>query len=655
MQSPSIGALKRKKGAPMRIRNSLVLLAIFAIFTLGYIAEPRTSVTAIAESSSFIAANQAAFVPTQEPDQAVQPIQSSEVEIAQSAPQSDPAANLPETASGLRTDQVQNAKVGNINQGLPYTPSVWPDYIPARQIPIIEYSNGVSYLSPDGKWEMTAGWFRDEIFWLKQNGFRTITPKELIAFLNMEIMPPQGSIVLKFLTDAHTKRSDFTNVIIPILQSTGFTGNLFAAYENVSDQCDTEKLCWPELIEWNNQGLLTVGSEGLSDFNDYWNGPDAAKPLAEKSKQLIEKKLGRPIFFLAYNSELETKAWYYPAEAGYQAGFARKKVYREQSLIPMGSVRFGDADRYALPSYMPYSSEKLYPLTSSFNGMVQLSFQEMIWKAVGGPFIEKESIATTNPSTEQRQKTWTTIFNYCAGGTRKEMDGGQYLDKIPFLTDVSAGAQKELNGFVEVRPTCYFIANNKPRFIVLHYTEGYLPEAVNTFRSTRGVASHYIVDIDGSITQLVPENQGTYHVSCSGSEKGACLPSCLACKNENGGFKEPYLQSIGIEIVNPGPVIKKGDLFFDAYRRLYFGPVMQNPAPTTGPFLYKYEYWGGYTDQQLNAVRILINDIETRWKIEGVVGHSDIQYKVDPGPALATFLQVLNSEVACQRNNSLFC
>ena len=629
----------KEEGAFMIMKRSFVLLILVFVLAIGYSAQPHGSVTAITDPTPVLISTQ------EDPTPAAEPTIPAATETVSTSPQApEPASQSPlNTASGIQT---VSATAADFSQGLPYTPSVWPDYAPARQIPVIEYSDGVSYVSPDGKWEMKADWFRDQIFWLKQNGFRAITPKELISFLNFEIMPPQGSIVLKFLTNAHTKRSDFTNVIIPILKETAFHGNLFVAYENISDTCDSEKLCWPELIEWQNQGILTVGSEGLNDYNDYWNCPEAAKPVAEKSKQLIEQKTGKPVFFMAFNSERETTAWYYPAEVGYQAAFDRRKIYREQSQIQMTSVRFGDYDRYALPSYMPYSSEKTYPLTMNFVGETQISFRDLMWKAIGASAPDMTTFKTTDPSAADRAKAWDTVFNYCSGGTRRDMSGGQFLDKIPFFTNVSIEAQKELNGFVDVRPTCYFIANNSPRFIVLHYTEGTLAEAVNTFRGNKGVAAHYIVDVDGTVTQLVPENFGTFHASCSGSEKGACVPACAACKSQSGGFKEPYLQSIGIEIVNPGPVIKKGDFFFDAYKRMYFGPVLENPAPTDGTFLYKYQYWGGYTDQQMSAVKTLVNDIESRWPIEGVVGHSDVQFKVDPGPALETFLQVLNGEAS---------
>ncbi len=126
-----------------------------------------------------------------------------------------------------------------------------------------------------------------------------------------------------------------------------------------------------------------------------------------------------------------------------------------------------------------------------------------------------------------------------------------------------------------------------PSLLVLHYTGMQTGEAaIARLRDPEAkVSAHYVVEEDGRIFRLVPEERRAWHAGVS---------FWRGRRNVNG-------DSIGVEIVNPGHAF--------GYR--------------------------AFPEAQVAAVLALIADIRTRWNIEDrdIVGHSDIAptRKEDPG------------------------
>lgn len=126
-----------------------------------------------------------------------------------------------------------------------------------------------------------------------------------------------------------------------------------------------------------------------------------------------------------------------------------------------------------------------------------------------------------------------------------------------------------------------------PYMLVLHYTG--MPTGEAALARLRDpaaeVSAHYMVEEDGRIFRLVPEERRAWHAGVSFWRGQADINSI----------------SIGIEIVNPGHEF--------GYR----------PFP----------------EPQVQAVMALVADIRTRWTIENVdiVGHADVapDRKEDPG------------------------
>jgi len=196
----------------------------------------------------------------------------------------------------------------------------------------------------------------------------------------------------------------------------------------------------------------------------------------------------------------------------------------------------------------------------------------------------------------------------------------ELLDSKAFQTQVSQSAQSQLPNGVTVSPTCNFVAGNTPRAIVLHYTDGSLVGAVATFQLPQNTSAHYIIGRDGAVVQMVQEGQGAFHVSCYGY-RSYCLPTCPIC-DVNGKFAEPYTQSIGIELVNAGHV--NPDTFH--------GAIYEDYANAFG-----YRFWEDYPAAQIAALKV--QDTRSRWHIswDMVIGHSRVNNKPDPGPALNLF------------------
>lgn len=164
-----------------------------------------------------------------------------------------------------------------------------------------------------------------------------------------------------------------------------------------------------------------------------------------------------------------------------------------------------------------------------------------------------------------------------------------------------------------------------PRFIVQHYTAGYTGQsAINILtRKGSGVSAHIVVDLDGTITQLVPFNVKAWHAGPS----------------SHMGYTGLNSHSIGIEIVNIGYLRKVGDdKYEDAYGKIHSGSdfpsgmvAAKHSRVGSGTF-----YWPRYTEAQLKAVDELTEALVDKYPIIDIVSHEEIDtrgWKTDPGPA----------------------
>jgi N-acetylmuramoyl-L-alanine amidase len=171
-----------------------------------------------------------------------------------------------------------------------------------------------------------------------------------------------------------------------------------------------------------------------------------------------------------------------------------------------------------------------------------------------------------------------------------------------------------------------------PDYLIIHYTAtDEAQSAINWFTDTRDnpdrIAAHVVVDIDGTITQLIPFNHRANHAGTSTWDGTANL----------------NYHSIGIEIVNPGFVEKLSD---NSFRRSTDSGSKIYPVSSNEKFLkidHKHKFWTGkdnhywfkFPDVQLQAVYKLSKKLFEIYHLISAIGHDDISpaRKPDPGPA----------------------
>lgn len=175
-----------------------------------------------------------------------------------------------------------------------------------------------------------------------------------------------------------------------------------------------------------------------------------------------------------------------------------------------------------------------------------------------------------------------------------------------------------------------------PTLIVLHDSAGGLG-ADGSISWLAGnpnkTSAHFVVARDGTITQLAPADHKCNH---AGKSEWRGRQMC-------NGF------AIGIEIVNPGKLLARGDGAVSSvgtvYDRAEYGiGRCQTPAHGDG-------YWMPYTSEQIAAVEALVAALARAYpSIKEVVGHHDISpgRKVDPTP----LMDWPRMRAALQRSNS---
>jgi N-acetyl-anhydromuramyl-L-alanine amidase AmpD/peptidoglycan/xylan/chitin deacetylase (PgdA/CDA1 family) len=487
--------------------------------------------------------------------------------------------------------------------------------MPAARIPVIEYHYSTYRLTDEIY--MTSGWFEDQMSWLAENGYHTLTANELVQFLDGGPVPAPAAVLTFDIGTEH--RDDYVNVIIPALRRNHLHALIFVVTGMISDSCaDPAVECWDELRQWAAEGLIDVESHGV-------NHPDYATLAAADqrfdagaAKTLIEEKIGRPVAGFAFPYDSFTAgATKVIQSLGYQFAFGGN-TRADRSIIP------ADSDRFSLPRIYPYSNPKIYPVIYGSQGM---TFDRLVETnsapAAGAPAANTPApasdTATPAPAGYSLAKYYLNCLN--ANAVLGPMDHLYALSQLSFPPDLSADAQSLLAQPIILRPSCNVERGNQPRAIILHATRGELAPTISEFQRPANTSVHYIIDRDGQVYQMVPEGLAAYHVSC-GDNRTMCVASCPICNSADGAFRQPYLQSVGIELVNLGQMANPagfGGLVYEDYLMSF-----------------NYRFWEDYPDAQLASLRILVEDIRNRWGIpySMVMGHYRINEKSDPGPAL---------------------
>lgn len=167
---------------------------------------------------------------------------------------------------------------------------------------------------------MPARIFDRQMSFLKANGYHTVTPEELLAFLRYSKPLPRKSV---WITMDDGYRSTY-KIAYPILKKYGFTATMFIYTEFVG--ASRLAVTWEQLREMKASGFA-IGSHTVSHS-------DLTKPRPEESaeafiarvrrelgesKKTIDKKLGQDTLVLAYPfGYYDQRAISLADEAGYK-------------------------------------------------------------------------------------------------------------------------------------------------------------------------------------------------------------------------------------------------------------------------------------------------------------------------------------------------
>ncbi len=185
--------------------------------------------------------------------------------------------------------------------------------------------------------------FEEQMQYLHDNGYHTITPDQLVAYLKYGSTLPEKPIMLSF-DDGYL--DNYTNAY-PIMKKYGFTATIFVVTNLVGR--DPRFMNWDQAREMQQEGFVfgshTVNHVVLTKLSS----EEALNELVD-SRLEIEQQLGKPPLYFAYptgayNMQIEDLV----RRAGYKAAF---------------TIRYGqvgqDSNIYALERIPIFKGQKTF-------------------------------------------------------------------------------------------------------------------------------------------------------------------------------------------------------------------------------------------------------------------------------------------------------
>jgi N-acetyl-anhydromuramyl-L-alanine amidase AmpD len=186
-------------------------------------------------------------------------------------------------------------------------------------------------------------------------------------------------------------------------------------------------------------------------------------------------------------------------------------------------------------------------------------------------------------------------------------------------------------------------------WIVIHYTaNGSGRGVLSWFKNPSArVSAHYVLDRDGTIYQLVRDEDTAWHAGLVA--RSGLSDEENANRRERDSKLSPNRRGIGIEVVNWGQLRRDGDNYFtwfDNWTTPYKGEVVTARG----------YYWAAYTEQQYDKLISLVSFLRKKYEVpvqfpahgagtynaeisdlqnfRGLLGHEAIDdTKIDPGGA----------------------
>ncbi len=199
----------------------------------------------------------------------------------------------------------------------------------AVRVPILLYHH-IEDISPDASDSIKSYYVSPTIFerqmaWLAENNYQVIPLEKLVNYLqNRKNKPPARSVVITFDDGTIGQYKD----AFPVLRYYNFPATFFVVTNWTDEATRKEKggyMNWRQLKEMANNGMEiashTVSHKTLGEASE-------EEIMAEilNSKNIIEEKISKPIFSIAYpGGSYNELARYYSAQYNYSAALSVDK------------------------------------------------------------------------------------------------------------------------------------------------------------------------------------------------------------------------------------------------------------------------------------------------------------------------------------------
>jgi len=142
--------------------------------------------------------------------------------------------------------------------------------------------------------------FHEQIRWLSDSGFASISPDRLVEFMAFTAQLPRRSVLITADTESQT----FYEAAVPILKAFGMTATVFVAPGRVGEK---GAMTWEQIRALSREGF-TIGCRGRygrsltrrkrgQSFKENFSWIESE---LQQGKKRIEESLGKPCRFLAY-------------------------------------------------------------------------------------------------------------------------------------------------------------------------------------------------------------------------------------------------------------------------------------------------------------------------------------------------------------------
>jgi len=241
---------------------------------------------------------------------------------------------------------------------------------PAQRVAILEYHYSSFEMLPTVM--MQPEWFQAQMAWLALAGFHSLSSAELAGFVSGRQPAPARSVALTFDVGA-SHFDEYAHDIIPSLRRNHLRAIFFVMPSQTRDTCDGQIACWPSLLAWRDEGLISIESHSFMHEDYATLSPEMLAFDVAHSKAAIEAKTGQPVLGLCYPFDSVTPAALdLLPKAGYQFAVAGPTRHDR-------SAQWNDPQPFSLPRYYPYSGQATYPLIGGTHGQ---TFEQMMASAV---------------------------------------------------------------------------------------------------------------------------------------------------------------------------------------------------------------------------------------------------------------------------------